>query len=72
MFETILSAISHRLLRSQELTIAEMLSDSIVQALMEADGVDPEALVTALQNTTAHRAASPQLPMGRGLRVRLE
>jgi hypothetical protein len=58
MFETILSAISHRLPRLQELTIAEMLSDSIVQALMEADAVDPETLVTALQNTAAHGAAS--------------
>jgi hypothetical protein len=49
MFETILSAISRRLLRPQEPTIAEMLSDSITQALMEADGVDPEALILVLR-----------------------
>jgi hypothetical protein len=32
----------------QEMTIAEMLSDSIVQALMEADRVDPRALEASL------------------------
>jgi hypothetical protein len=35
--------------RRQEMTIAEMLSDSIVQALMEADRVDPRALEASLQ-----------------------
>ena len=33
-----------------DLTIAEMLSDSIVQALMEADGIDPEMLKELLRN----------------------
>jgi hypothetical protein len=33
----------------QEVTVAEMLSDSIVQALMEADRVDPRALEASLQ-----------------------
>ena len=32
-----------------EATIAELLSDSIVQALMEADGVDPRALEASLR-----------------------
>jgi hypothetical protein len=31
-------------------TVAEILSDSIVQALMEADGVDPEVLEAQLQS----------------------
>jgi hypothetical protein len=32
-----------------DLTIAEMLSDSIVQALMEADGIDAEILEAQLR-----------------------
>jgi hypothetical protein len=35
---------------SRDLTITEMLSDSIVQALMKADGIDPEMLKTQLRN----------------------
>jgi hypothetical protein len=35
---------------SRNLTIAEMLSDSIVQALMKADGVDPEMLKAQLRS----------------------
>jgi hypothetical protein len=33
----------------QEPTLAEMLSDSIVQAVMEADAVDPRALEASLR-----------------------
>jgi hypothetical protein len=33
-----------------DLTIPEMLSDSIVQALMEADGIDPEMLKAQLRS----------------------
>jgi hypothetical protein len=65
MFETILTAISYRLLRPQEPTVAEMLSDGIVQAVMKSDGVDPEALVTALRNTPAHCGPSYS-PVGHG------
>jgi hypothetical protein len=32
-----------------ELTLEEMLSDSVVQAVMEADGVDPHALEAMLK-----------------------
>jgi hypothetical protein len=35
---------------SSDLTIPEMLSDSIVQALMEADGIDPEMLKAQLRS----------------------
>jgi hypothetical protein len=31
-------------------TIAEILSDSIVQAMMEADGIDPQVLEAQLRN----------------------
>jgi hypothetical protein len=33
-----------------EPSIAEMLSESIVQAMMQADGVDPERLETMLRS----------------------
>ena len=36
--------------RSGEPSIAEMLSDSIVVAVMRADGVDPEALEAELRD----------------------
>jgi hypothetical protein len=39
----------------QEMTIAEMLSDSIVQTLMEADRVDPRALEASLQGLARKR-----------------
>jgi hypothetical protein len=46
-----------------ELTIAEILSDSIVKAVMEADGVDPIELEAQLrsmaQNSTADLRAIP-------------
>jgi hypothetical protein len=35
--------------RCRDLTIAEMLSDSIVQTLMKADGVNPQALQLELR-----------------------
>jgi hypothetical protein len=47
----------------REPTITEMLSDSIVIAVMAADGVDPVALEAALrrlaQSSTAARSAGP-------------
>jgi hypothetical protein len=47
----------------REPTIAEMLSDSIVMAVMAADGVDPIALEAQLrgmaQSSTAARSAGP-------------
>jgi len=36
--------------RRREPTITEILSDSIVKAVMEADGVDPDALEAQLRN----------------------
>lgn len=40
--------------RRLEPTIAEMLSDSIVRAVMDADGIDPVALEMEL-NSMAHK-----------------
>jgi hypothetical protein len=37
----------------REPTITEILSDSIVQAVMEADGIDPEALEAQLRCMTS-------------------
>jgi hypothetical protein len=35
---------------SSDLTITEMLSDSIVEALIDADGIDPEMLKAQLRS----------------------
>jgi hypothetical protein len=43
--------------RCQDLTIAEMLSDSIVQALMAADGVDPQVLQSELRSVARQLAS---------------
>jgi len=40
-----------------EPTLAEMLSDSIVKAVMAADGVDPEALAAQLRRVAHDMAA---------------
>jgi hypothetical protein len=40
----------------REPTIAEMLSDSIVQAVMEADGVDPKRLEALLRSMAQNLA----------------
>jgi len=37
--------------RRREPNIAEILSDSIIKAVMEADGVDPDVLEAQLRNT---------------------
>jgi hypothetical protein len=44
--------LSHR-----ELTLDEILSDSIVRALMEADGVDPQDLAAAADRPEADPAS---------------
>ena len=50
---------------NREPTIAEMLSDSIVMAMMAADGIDPIALEAELRgiarSSTADRCAGPLL-----------
>jgi hypothetical protein len=43
--------------RDHDLTLAEMLSDTIVQALMDADGVDPLTLRSELRQVARQRAA---------------
>ena len=43
--------------RSSEPTITEMLSDSIVMAVMAADGVDPVALEAQLRGLARSTAA---------------
>jgi hypothetical protein len=40
----------------REPTIAEILSDSIVQAVMEADGVDPKRLEALLRGVAQNLA----------------
>ncbi len=51
----------------------EMLVDSIVRAVMEADGVDPRELEAELRQTaallhTTRPTSSPPAPAGSGLR----
>ena len=41
-----------------ELTITEMLSDSIVQAVMKSDGVDPKTLENELRRMALRADAS--------------
>jgi hypothetical protein len=45
--------------RFREPTIAEMLSDSIVMAVMKADGVDPVALEAQLRGMSVPLAVPP-------------
>lgn len=40
-------------LRDPELRLEDMLADSVVRAVMEADGVDPRELEAALRRTAA-------------------
>ena len=51
MFDIMLAAIARRAMPPHEPTLAELLSDGIVQAVMEADGVDAEALAVDLRKT---------------------
>lgn len=54
--------------RNREPRLEDMLADSIVQALMESDGVDPRELEADLRRTAARlRAAVPtgKSPIGR-------
>ena len=44
----------------RELTLAEMLADSIVQALMKADGVDPKVLEAQLQSLARDLSKMPR------------
>ena len=44
----------------RELTLAEMLADSIVQAVMKADGVDPKVLETQLQSLARDLSKMPR------------
>ena len=44
--------------RPRELTVNEMLSDAIVQALMDADGVDASDLEAMLKGVAARRGAN--------------
>ena len=43
-----------------DLTIAEMLSDSIVQALIKADGIDPEMLKEQLRSVAEQISSARQ------------
>jgi hypothetical protein len=44
---------------AHEPTISELLTDPIVRALMDADGVDPGELEATLRNVAATRAQPP-------------
>ena len=44
----------------RELTLAEMLADSIVQALMKADGVDPKVLEAQFQSLARDLSKMPR------------
>jgi len=52
----------------REPTLDEMLSDSIVRAVMEADGIDPQEVAATLRQTgrtllrRAGRQAPPSMP----------
>jgi hypothetical protein len=48
----------HIQLQYEEPTIAQILSDPIVKAVMSADGVDPEALRMELRNIARNLTAS--------------
>jgi hypothetical protein len=47
---------------SSELTLKEVLSDSIVKAVMAADGVDPQELETELNEMARTRSRTRTLP----------
>jgi hypothetical protein len=47
---------------SSELTLKEVLSDSIVKAVMAADGVDPQELEAALNEMARTRSKTRTLP----------
>src|SRR5262245_243822 len=47
----------------REPTIAEILSDSIVQAMMRADGVDPEMLERDLRSFAQAIEANSRMPL---------
>lgn len=51
MFDIVLAAITRRAMSPHEPTLAELLSDGIVQAVMKADGVDAKALAADLRKT---------------------
>ena len=56
-----------------ELTIKDLLSDSIVQAVMEADGINPQALKAELMSVTRQISARRTRPQTfrRGVYCRL-
>jgi len=46
--------------RNSELSMAEALNDPLIRIVMEADGVDPEALETQFQQIAEQRAETLQ------------
>ncbi len=54
--------------KTREPTLSEMLSDSLVGAVMESDGVDPKALGIELRNMARRANAKREMPSFRGSR----
>jgi hypothetical protein len=48
-----------------EPTLAEILSDPITMAVMQADAVDPAQLKAVLRNVADERSADPRITMPR-------
>jgi hypothetical protein len=48
--------------RHREPRLEDILADSIVKAVMEADGVDPRELETIFRQIAAHLRAIPRTP----------
>jgi hypothetical protein len=62
-------AVGHWLgpLADEEPTLSELLSDSLVKAVMEADGVDPRALEAELRSVARQRCALRDAHAGAGV-----
>ena len=57
MLKMMLQTIGRRVESRSEPTIKDILSDSIVRAVMEADGIDPRALEVELNGLANHMSA---------------
>ena len=63
LMRTTLAAIGRRFVVQREPTITDMLSDSIVRAVMKADRIDPEVLAKELR-AIAQKISTVRQPRG--------